>query len=65
MIYWQRYIKKHFWLRGEIFHDSVWYHQEHGMDALALHLNARMLAKYEKLNREQDRYFYEHHVDEA
>ena len=29
-----------------------------------LHLNAKMLAKYEKLNREQDLYFYEHLFDE-
>ena len=45
-------------------HDSVRYRQVHEKDTVDLHLNARMLAKYEKLNRKQDLYFYEHLVDE-
>ena len=45
-------------------HDSVRYRQVHRKDTVDLHLNARMLAKYEKLNRKQDLYFYEHLVDE-
>ena len=38
-------------VKSSRFHDSVRYRQEHGKDAVDLHLNAKMLAKNEKLNR--------------
>ena len=51
-------------VKSSQFHDSVRYREVHGKDAVDRHLNAKMLAKYEKLNREQNIYFYEHHVNE-